>query len=131
MASFASVSGLSGVLGSLTASVTVFGTAADAITAISAQNIYSVADANVPVDTGQLQASGVVRQFSEGAVKGYEVAYGGGIPAKGKTYSYPQAEVTNQSGFVELGTRFMAPRPFLFPSFEQEKPNWQSALNNL
>lgn len=127
----ASVSGLSGILGSLTTALSVVDAAALAVTAISAQNIYDVSQANVPVDTGQLQASGVVRQFSEGAVKGYEVAYGGGIPAKGKTYSYPQADVTNEAGFCEFGTRFMAPRPYLFPAWDGEKGNWQSALSSL
>ncbi len=131
MANLASVSGLSGVLGSLTASVTVFGTAADAITAQSAQNIYSVADANVPVDKGDLQASGVVRPFTEGSVKGYEVAYGGTLPQTAKTYTYPEGGANSYAWFVELGTRFQNPQPFLLPAYEQEKPNWQLALSNL
>ena len=66
----------------------------------------------VPVDTGALKASIVVRKDRELSGKNYST-YNVGYLKKKAPYG----------GFVELGTSKMAPQPYLRPAIETEQNN--------
>ena len=126
-----SVVGLATVSANLAARIATLIHMATIVTEVSATTIYATSQGAVAVDTGELRDSGTMEPFQDGQVTGFTISYGDGIGAKGKTYSYSSGNATNQAAFVEWGTRFMPPRPYLFPSWEQEVPHWLDALNAL
>lgn len=127
-----SVIGLGETIAALTGRLALCEIEAMKITEASAHAIASEADSNVPVDTGDLKASQVVRPFTDGSTKGWEVGYGETLPPTGKTYSYPGGlDANTYALLVELGTRFHAAQPYLTPAYDKEKTLWQAALSAL
>lgn len=74
----------------------------------AADRVVERAREKCPVDTGRTRASiNKVKQHQ----KGWIITHGIGDP-----------ERTKVGFFLELGTRFMSPRPHLYPALEAERP---------
>lgn len=80
----------------------------DQVTAKSALMLEAEAKKNAPVDTGRLMNSIATSAAGPGT---YEV---------GPTVDY--------GAYVELGTRFMAPEPYLMPAADKIEPIFEQAL---
>jgi len=82
-----------------------------------ADRIVDDAKGIVPVDTGSLQKS-IRKQhhISEGHIHNIGVSAGGYVvnPKTGKSVNY--------ASYLEYGTSRMAPRPFLSPALEMNRP---------
>lgn len=91
--------------------------------ATAAYNTFDQSQSYVPVDKGDLKASGRVEETANG----YEIVYGDGN-SSGKTYNYPEGTADGYSWFTELGTTKMAAQPYLGPAFEEES---QAALTRI
>lgn len=79
-----------------------------AVVATSAQSIQRNAKVRSPVDTGFLRSSIEIQFFLSGLAAIVEA-----------TAEY--------AGYVEFGTRYQTPQPFLIPSYEEEMPNYLRA----
>lgn len=83
----------------------------------SADRVVGWARNDCPVDTGRTRAS--INKV-KGHQKSWTVQHGVGDPERAKV-----------GFFLELGTRFMSPRPHLFPALEMERPELIRDLGTL
>lgn len=67
--------------------------------------VYTISDELVPVDTGDLQASGRIEPAAPNGSQAYTVKYGGGN--------------VDYAEYVEYGTERMAAQPYLNPALQQ------------
>lgn len=80
-------------------------------------DIFEISQGFVPVDKGDLKASGGVEVKSETLV---EVGYGKGLPVYGGDQTYANAQ--------EYGTVNMAAQPYLIPAFVRAQNIFQARL---
>lgn len=86
---------------------------ASAVVRKTAFDTASDAQTFAPVDTGNLRSSITVRTGGAGALRAEVVA------------------TANYAPYVEYGTRFMGPKPFMRPAQDRNTPDFYRALEQL
>ncbi len=100
----------------------------------TAFDIQGQANSTAPIDTGFLRNSIYVVTHDEST-------YGGATPSKPDAYLLPEIEKAeddttayiavgaNYGIYLELGTRFMPPKPYLAPAVETVRPQFEKAMS--
>lgn len=104
----------------------------------AADATYRGADATVPVDKGDLKASGRVEPGVGGDREQifFDVTYGDGSSTE-TIYNYPPNDINGEmdadgyTWFVELGTQKAAAQPFLGPAFEEQSQKLLDKLGDI
>lgn len=97
----------------------------------AADEILSQSQADVPVDRGDLKASGRVENVEDDIDKvAYDVIYGDGNGTD-KDYDYGDYIANGYAAFVELGTTKMPSQAYLGPAFEEESQNVVQQLGDM
>lgn len=94
----------------------------------AAEMTYTQSQIDVPVLTGDLMGSGIVQSKDTGNKFTYSVTYGG---YAGDSYGAIYGSEDGYAWFQELGTRFIAPQPYLGPAFDTYSMELADDLENL
>ena len=86
---------------------------ASAVVRKAASDTAADAQAFAPVDTGNLRSSITVRTGGAGTLRAETIA------------------TANYAPYVEYGTRFMGPKPFMRPAQDRNTPDFYRALEQL
>jgi len=94
--------------------------AASAALLQTAKDIYDISQQFVPVDSGDLKASGGIDVVSNHEV---HIGYGVGLPTYASSYG-----VDSYANAQEFGTVNMAAQPYLVPAFAQTEETFKVRL---